>query len=308
MTLIVVGAIVFVVLLLIGLSARIVPQREVKIVERLGRYHNTLDAGFHLIVPLVDRVAYAHSLKEFATDVPPQACITKDNIQVEVDGVLYFQIVDPVKASYGVNDFQFASVQLAQTTMRSEMGKIELDRTFEERELINQQIVSAIDRAAGPWGVKVTRYEIRNIVPPQTIRDAMEKQMRAERTKRALIAESEGERQAQINRAEGEKAEAIARSEGERTKRINEAEGRAAEIERVATATAAGIRSIAEAISAPGGAEAVRLRVAEQYLNEFGKLAQTNNTMIVPANLTDLAGMVSVAGRLLGESKEKGGA
>jgi regulator of protease activity HflC (stomatin/prohibitin superfamily) len=237
-------------------------------------------------------------MKEMVIDVPPQSCITKDNIAVEVDGILYMQIVDPVKASYGVSNYAFASTQLAQTTMRSEIGKIELDRTFEEREKINSEIVTAVDKASLPWGLKVTRHEIKNIVPPASIKDAMEKQMRAEREKRALIAESEGDKQAKINRAEGDKQEAIARSEGEKMKRINEAEGRAQEIERVALATAKGIREIASAINDKGGINAVNLRIAESYLAEFGKLAQKNNAMIIPSNLSDVAGVVASIGRI----------
>jgi regulator of protease activity HflC (stomatin/prohibitin superfamily) len=252
----------------------------------------------------MDKVAYRHSMKEFAVDVPPQACITKDNIQVEVDGVLYFQIIDPVKASYGVNDYGFAAIQLCQTTMRSEVGKIELDKTFEEREKINAAIVNAVDKASDPWGLKVTRYEIKNINPPSSIKDAMEKQMRAEREKRASIAESEGLKQAKINVAEGQKQEAISISEGEKIKRINEAEGQAAEIERIATATAKGIREIALAINEPGGGDAVNLRVAEQYLTEFGKLAKTNNTMIIPENLTDVASILATAGKVFKETNK----
>lgn len=297
-TLIIIGLILLLFIVLIK-TARIVPQKSVFIVERLGKYRATLEAGFHILMPFVDRVAYRHSLKEMAMDVHPQSCITKDNIQVEVDGVLYFQIVDPVKASYGINDYGFASTQLAQTTMRSEIGKIELDRTFEERDKINHEIVNAVDKAALPWGLKVTRYEIKNIVPPPSIKDAMEKQMRAEREKRALIAESEGEKQAKINRAEGDKQEAIARSEGEKMKRINEAEGRAQEIERVAQATAKGIREIANAINEKGGINAVNLRIAEQYLGEFGKLAMKNNTMIIPSNLSDVAGIVASVSKVL---------
>jgi regulator of protease activity HflC (stomatin/prohibitin superfamily) len=267
-------------------------------VERLGKYHATLEAGFHILLPFIDRVADKHSMKEMVIDVPPQSCITKDNIAVEVDGILYMQIVDPVKASYGVSNYAFASTQLAQTTMRSEIGKIELDRTFEEREKINSEIVTAVDKASLPWGLKVTRHEIKNIVPPASIKDAMEKQMRAEREKRALIAESEGDKQAKINRAEGDKQEAIARSEGEKMKRINEAEGRAQEIERVAMATAKGIREIASAINDKGGINAVNLRIAESYLAEFGKLAQKNNAMIIPSNLSDVAGVVASIGRI----------
>jgi regulator of protease activity HflC (stomatin/prohibitin superfamily) len=300
-TFIIIG-LIFLAFILLLKTARVVPQKTVFIVERLGKYSRTLEAGFHILVPFVDRIAHKHSLKEFAMDVPSQACITKDNIQVEVDGILYYQIVDPVKASYGVNDYAFASVQLAQTTMRSEVGKIELDRTFEEREKINGEIVSAVDKAAVPWGMKVTRYEIKNIVPPASIKDAMEKQMRAEREKRALIAESEGDKQAKINRAEGDKQEAIAKSEGEKMKRINEAEGRAAEIERVAMATAKGIREIATAINERGGMDAVNLRIAEQYLGEFGKLAKATNTMILPSNLADVAGVVATVSRVFTES------
>ncbi len=296
-TLVIIGLIFFAFVVLMK-TARVVPQKSVFIVERLGKYRATLEAGFHILMPFVDRVAYRHSLKEMAMDVPPQSCITKDNIQVEVDGILYFQIVDPVKASYGINDHAFASTQLAQTTMRSEIGKIELDRSFEEREKINQEIVSAVDKAALPWGLKVTRYEIKNIVPPPSIKDAMEKQMRAEREKRALIAESEGDKQAKINRAEGDKQEAIAKSEGEKMKRINEAEGRAQEIERVALATAKGIREIANAINEKGGINAVNLRIAEQYLGEFGKLAAKNNTMIIPSNLSDVAGVVASVSKI----------
>lgn len=306
-TLIITGLIILAFFILLR-TARVVPQKSVYIVERLGKYSRSLEAGFHILVPFIDHISYKHSLKEVAIDVPSQGCITKDNIQVEVDGILYFQIVDPVRASYGINNYAFASIQLAQTTMRSEIGKIELDRTFEEREKINAEIVSAVDKAAVPWGLKVTRYEIKNIVPPASIKDAMEKQMRAEREKRALIAESEGDKQAKINRAEGDKQEAIARSEGEKMKRINEAEGRAAEIERVALATARGIREIATAINERGGMDAVNLRIAEQYLGEFGKLAQSTNTMILPSNLADIAGVVAAVSRVFTESsrsKEK---
>ncbi|MBW2706612.1 MAG: paraslipin, partial [Deltaproteobacteria bacterium] len=257
------------------------------------------EAGFHILVPFIERVAYKHSLKEVAVDVPSQSCITRDNIAVEVDGVLYLQVMDPAKASYGIDNFMFASTQLAQTTMRSEIGKLELDRTFEEREAINSAIIQAVDKASDPWGVKITRYEIKNIEPPNSVKDALEKQMRAEREKRAAIAESEGQRQAITNVAEGDKQEAIKKSEGEKLKRINEAEGRALEIELIANATAEGIRKIAESIQAPGGADAVNLRVAEQYIKEFGNLAKKNNTVIIPSNLGDIGGMVaSVTGLL----------
>jgi regulator of protease activity HflC (stomatin/prohibitin superfamily) len=280
-------------------TARIVPQKSAYIVERLGKYSRTLQAGFHILTPFMDRVAYKHSLKEVAVDVPPQTCITRDNIAVEVDGVLYMQVIDPVKASYGIENFLFASTQLSQTTMRSEIGKLELDKTFEERDAINHAIIKAVDKASDPWGVKITRYEIKNIHPPETVREALEKQMRAERTKRATIFESEGVRQAKINVAEGTKQEAIAYSEGEKMKRINEAEGRAKEIELVAIATAQGIRNIAEAIEMPGGSDAVNLRVAEQYISEFGKLAQEGNTLIIPSNLGDIGSMVATATSLI---------
>ena len=276
-------------------TIRIVPQKTASIVERLGKYSKTLEAGFHILIPFLDKVAYKHTLKEQAIDVPPQACITGDNIAVEVDGIIYLQVTDPKKASYGINRYQFASTQLAQTTMRSVIGKLELDKTFEERETINSAIVGAVDKASDPWGVKVTRYEVKNIIPPQSIKDAMEKQMRAVREKRATIAESEGDKQAKINRAEGDKQEMIERSEGEKQKRINEAIGRAEEIERVATATAKGIREIATAINEKGGLNAVNLRVAEQYITEFGKLAKTNNSIIIPSNLSDLTGMIATA-------------
>jgi regulator of protease activity HflC (stomatin/prohibitin superfamily) len=292
------GIAVLVIITLIN-TARIVPQKSACIVERLGKYSRTLNAGFHILMPFLDRVAYKHSLKEVAVDVPPQMCITRDNIAVEVDGVLYLQVIDPVKASYGIENFLFASTQLSQTTMRSEIGKLELDRTFEEREAINHSIIAAVDKASDPWGVKITRYEIKNIHPPETVREALEKQMCAEREKRALIFESEGQRQATINVAEGTKQEAIKNSEGEKMKRINEAEGRAKEIELVAVATAEGIRRIAEAIEQPGGTDAVNLRVAEQYIGEFGKLAKESNTLIIPSNLSEVGGMVAAVTSLI---------
>ncbi len=292
MQVIVIGVIIIFIIITLLKTARVVPQKTVFIIERLGKYTSTLEAGFHLLIPFLDKVAYKHSMKEMVMEVPAQTCITKDNIAVEVDGILYMQIIDPVKASYGVSNYAFASVQLAQTNMRSEIGKIELDRTFEEREKINSQIVEAVDKASEPWGLKVTRHEIKNIVPPPSIKDAMEKQMRAEREKRAVIAESEGERQAKINRADGDRQQAIALSEGQKMKMINEAEGKGQEIERVAKATANGIREIAIAINEKGGEDAVNLRIAEHYLDEFGKLAQKNNTMIIPSNLSDVAGIV----------------
>ena len=284
-------------------TARIVPQNMAYVVERLGKYHCTLKAGLHFLLPFVDRVSYKHSLKEQAIDVPPQQCITKDNIAVDVDGILYLQVMDPAKASYGIGNYLFATTQLAQTTMRSEMGKMDLDRSFEERTNINAAIVEAVDKASDPWGVKVTRYEIKNITPPQSIRDAMEKQMRAEREKRAMIAESEGERQAKINRAEGERQQAIELSEGEKQRRINEAEGHAREIQLVAGAQAAGIRLVAESISAKGGAEAVNMQLAQEYLKEFGNLAKTNNTMIIPTDLANVAGVLKAASSVIKEVK-----
>ena len=291
--------------LLVFLSTiKIVPQRSAYIVERFGKYKGTLMAGFHVIIPFVDKIAYKHILKEQVMDVPAQICITKDNISVEVDGVMYLQIMDAQKASYGIDNYRQAAIQLAQTTMRSIIGKMELDKTFEEREAMNSIIVDAVDRASEPWGVKVTRYEVKNITPPQSIKDAMEKQMRAEREKRANIANSEGDMQARINRAEGEKRELIARSEGEKMKRINEAEGSAAEIEAVAMATAKGIREIAMSINAAGGQDAVNLRIAEQYISEFGKLAQTNNTMIIPSNMADLSSLVATATQVIKKTKE----
>jgi regulator of protease activity HflC (stomatin/prohibitin superfamily) len=294
MTFILVAILVFVAIAFFK-SVRVVPQRTAYVVERLGKYARTLEAGLHVLVPFIDRVAYKHTLKEQAVDVASQTCITKDNISVEVDGILYMQVIDPKNASYGINDYLFASIQLAQTTMRSVVGKLELDRTFEERETINRAIVEAVDKASDPWGVKVTRYEVKNIVPPMSIKEAMEKQMKAEREKRALIAQSEGDRQAKINRAEGDKQQAIAQSEGEKQRRINEAEGRAFEIQRVAQATAAGIREIALSTNEKGGMTAVNLRVAEQYIREFGNLAKVNNSLIIPANVSDVAGVIASA-------------
>ena len=300
----------FVVLFLIVIAitlfktARIVPQKQAWIIERLGKYSQTLNAGFHILLPFVDRVAYKQNLKEIALDVPPQQCVTRDNITVTVDGILYLQVVDPVKASYGIQDYLYACSQLAQTTLRSEVGKLDLDRTFVERTSINSAICAEVDKASDPWGVKVTRYEIKTIEPPKSVKDAMEKQMRAEREKRAAIAESEGERQSRINRADGEKQEAIAKSEGEKARRINEAEGRAAEIRLVAEATATGIREIAQAIDGtPGGRDATNLRLAEQYIGEFGKLAKTANTMILPTDLANIAGFVKAATSVIDRAK-----
>ena len=286
-------AILALVIVTMAKTAQIVPQRSAYVVERLGKYTKTLDAGFHLLIPFVDRIAYKHTLKEEAIDVDRQACVTKDNIQVVVNGVIYLQVVDPKAASYGINDYRYAAMQLAQTTLRSVVGKIDLDKTFEERETINIQVVQTLDEAARPWGVKVMRYEIADIELPATILDALEKQMRAERERRAVVAQSEGERQAKINVSEGQKQETINLSEAEKQRQINEAEGRARQIELIAQATAEGLRQVAEAINTPGGKDAVALRVAEQYVEEFGNLAKTNNTMILPAELTNIGSAVA---------------
>jgi regulator of protease activity HflC (stomatin/prohibitin superfamily) len=296
---------IFLGFILIASMIKIVPQRTAIIVERLGKYRATFVAGFQILIPFIDKVRYRHTLKEQAIDVPSQICITRDNISVEVDGILYLQVLDPQKASYGIDNYRFASIQIAQTTMRSIIGKLELDKTFEERETINVSIVEAVDKASEPWGVKVTRYEVKNIIPPQSIKDAMEKQMRAEREKRAIIAESEGAKQAKINVAEGDKQSLIKNSEGEMQKRINEAAGRASEIEQLANATANGLRAISLAISEKNGLNAVNLRIAEQYLSEFGKLAKTNNTLIIPSSLTDIAGVVATATSVFNETKDK---
>ena len=257
-----------------------------------GAVH-TLDAGFHILIPFLDIVAYRHSMKERAIDIPSQACITKDNIAVTIDGVLYMQVLNAKAASYGIEDYVFATAQLAQTTMRSEIGKIELDKSFEEREKVNNQIVTVLDNAAGVnWGIKVLRYEIKDIEPPVSVKDALEKQMRAERERRAVVAESEGQKEAQINVSEGERQEIINLSEAEKRKQINEAEGKAEEIKLIASATAEGIKNIAEAINEKGGITAVNLRIAEQYIKEFGKLAKEGNTLIIPSTLSDVGAMV----------------
>lgn len=303
-TILLLGIAVFIIIIFFSMI-KIVPQRTAFIVERLGKYRDTLLAGFQLIIPFIDKVSYKHTLKEQAIDVASQTCITKDNIAVEVDGVLYLQVIDPKKASYGIDNYRFASIQIAQTTMRSIIGRMELDKTFEERDHINSNIVAAVDAASDPWGVKVTRYEVKNITPPQSIKDAMEKQMRAERAKRAMIFESEGQKQAKINVADGDKQELIKRSEGEKQKRINEAEGRAAEIEQVAKATAWGIREIAASINERGGKDAVNLRIAEQYLTEFGNLAKENNTMIIPSNMADISSIIATATSVFEQSKQE---
>ena len=293
---------VFVVVVLVK-TAVVVPQRMEFIVERLGKYSKTLGAGFHILVPFLDRVAYNRSLKEVVIDVQSQTCITADNISIAVDGVLYMQVMDSKKSAYGIDNYELAAAQLAQTSLRSVIGKIELDKTFEERDTLNQQIVAAIDAAATNWGVKVLRYEIKDLTPPQTVMQAMEAQMKAVREKRAAIATSEGDRDSRVNRAKGLKEEAIAISEGEMTKQINEARGKAQEIELVAEATAKGVKLIAAALNAEGGAMAANLRVAEQYVKEFGKLAKESNTMLIPTNMGDMAGMVATAMSIVGKTK-----
>lgn len=288
-------------------TATIVPQQQAYVIENLGKYSRTLRAGFHILVPFIERIAYRHSLKEVAIDIPEQVCITKDNVQVGIDGVLYMQILDPERASYGINEYVFAITQLAQTTLRSEIGKIDLDRTFEERALINGNVVREVDLASEAWGVKILRYEIRNINPPPDVIEAMEKQMRAEREKRAVILESEGVRDANINRAEGEKQKVIKESEAKRQQQINEAEGEAAAIEAVAVATAEGLRRVAIAVAGPGGPEAMRLRIAEQYVAQFGQLAKQANTLVVPANLSDVASMIAMATRIVQDGRGSDG-
>ena len=290
----------FLVLIIVAKTAVVVPQQSAFVVERLGRFHGVLNAGFHVLLPFVDVIRYRHSLKETAVDIPAQVCITRDNVQVGVDGVLYLRVLNPERASYGISDYMFAISQLAQTTLRSEVGKIDLDRTFEERTNINTSVVSELDKASEAWGVKVLRYEIKNITPPADILAAMEKQMRAEREKRAVILTSEGTRDAAINTAEGAKQEVIKQSEARKLQQINEAEGEAAAIMSVATATAAGIRSVADAIKVPGGYEAVQLRVAEQYIGQFGELAKKGNTIVLPANVADVGSMIALAMKMVG--------
>jgi regulator of protease activity HflC (stomatin/prohibitin superfamily) len=283
------------VLIVIMKTAVVVPQQSAFVVERLGRFHAVLQAGFHILLPFVDVIRYRHSLKEIAIDIPAQVCITRDNVQVGVDGILYLKVLNPERASYGIVNYTFAITQLAQTTLRSDIGKIDLDRTFEERQNINASVVSELDKATEPWGVKVLRYEIKNITPPHDVLAAMEKQMRAEREKRAVVLTSEGARDAVINAAEGDKQQVIKASEARRQQQINEAEGQASAILAVAKATAEGVRQVAEAIRQPGGIEATQLRVAEQYVQQFGALAQKGNTIVLPANVADVASMVATA-------------
>jgi regulator of protease activity HflC (stomatin/prohibitin superfamily) len=294
------------VLIVIAKTAIVVPQQSAYVVERLGRYSATLGAGFHVLMPFVDTIRYRHSLKEMAVDIPAQVCITRDNVQVGVDGVLYLKVLNPERASYGISDYMFAISQLAQTTLRSEVGKIDLDKSFEERTNINTAVVSELDKATESWGVKVLRYEIKNITPPHDVLAAMEKQMRAEREKRAVILTSEGTRDAAINTAEGAKQEVIKQSEARKQQQINEAEGEAAAIMAVATATAEGIRRVAEAIKLPGGFEAVQLRVAEQYIGEFGELAKSSNTLVLPANVADVGSMIALAMKAVGRETPSG--
>ena len=302
------GFVVFAVLAVIVVvilvkTAVIVPQRMEFIIERLGKFSKTLNAGFHILIPFLDRVAYKRSLKEVVIDVQSQTCITADNISIAVDGVLYMQVIDSKKSAYGIDNYEYAASQLAQTSLRSVIGKIELDKTFEERDSLNQQIVAAIDSAATNWGIKVLRYEIKDLTPPQSVMQAMEAQMKAVREKRAAIATSEGDRDSRVNRAKGLKEEAVAISEGEMIKRINEAKGKAQEIELVAEATAKGVKLIAEALNAEGGEMAANLRVAEQYVKEFGNLAKESNTMLIPSNMGDMAGMVATAMSIIGKTK-----
>lgn len=300
----VVALVVFIIVILVK-TAVVVDQQYEYVIERLGKYRTTLEAGFHILIPFFDKVAYKRSLKEESIDIPAQTCITADNVSMEIDGCLYLQVVNSRLSAYGIDNYHFAVAQLAQTSLRSAIGKISLDNTFEAREILNRQVVEALDEASQNWGVKVLRYEIKDIQPPRSVLEAMEKQMKAEREKRAEIAKSEGERQAMINRAEGERAEAIARSEGEKMRRINEAEGHAQEILKVAEATAEGIRRVAETLNTPGGQDAANLEVAKKYLDQFGKLAKENNTMILPANLADVSSMVATVMSTLEHAKSK---
>ena len=294
-TLVAVVIFAFFLLIVMAKTAVVVPQQNAFIVERLGRFAGVLQAGFHILVPFVDVIRYRHTLKEQSVDIPAQVCITRDNVQVGVDGVLYLKVLNPERASYGISDYMFAISQLAQTTLRSEVGKIDLDRTFEERTNINTSVVSELDKASESWGVKVLRYEIKNITPPADVLAAMEKQMRAEREKRAVILTSEGQRDAAINTAEGDKQQTIKASEAHRQRQINEAQGQAEAILAVATATAEGIRRVAEAIKVDGGHQAVQLRVAEQYVAQFGQLAAGSTNLVLPANVSDIGSMVALA-------------
>ncbi len=302
-TLIVFFALAVLALIILFKTAVVVPQQTAVVVERLGKFAGTLDAGFHILVPFVDIIRYRHTLKEQAIDIPAQVCITRDNVQVGVDGVLYLKVLNPERASYGISNYLFAITQLAQTTLRSEIGKIDLDKTFEERTNINIAVVTELDKATESWGIKVLRYEIKNITPPADVLAAMEKQMRAEREKRAVILQSEGARDANINNAEGEKQQVIKASEARRQQQINEAEGEASAILAVAKATAEGIRQVAAAIETPGGQNAVRLRVAEQYVSQFGELAKGSTNLVLPANVSDVGAMVALAMNVFNQNK-----
>ena len=288
-------------------TVNVVPQQHAWVVERLGKFHAVLGPGLNIVVPFVDRIAYKHVLKEIPLDVPPQVCITRDNTQLQVDGILYFQITDAMRASYGSSNYIAAITQLAQTTLRSVIGKMELDKTFEERDHINTAIVNAIDESAANWGVKVLRYEIKDLTPPKEILHAMQAQITAEREKRALIAASEGRKQEQINIASGEREANIARSEGEKQASINRAEGQATAIVALAQASAEALRQVGAAIREPGGEDAVNLKVAEQYVGAFAQLAKTNNSIIVPANLGDMSGLIATAMQVVKSQQPKGG-
>jgi regulator of protease activity HflC (stomatin/prohibitin superfamily) len=290
-------------ILIIIRGVRIVPQQSAYIVQRLGKFRSALQPGINYVIPFFDTVAYKHTLKEKAFDIPEQVCITRDNVQVTVDGVIFIQVIDPVKASYGIADYTFAITQLAQTMMRSEIGKIDLDKTFEERTTINKAVVSAIDEAAIDWGVKVLRYEIKNISPPESVLLAMEKQMQAEREKRAVILQSEGGKQSAINVAEGQKQKVVLESEGVRQRQINEAAGQAEAIRAVATATADGIKTLAESISVKSGIDAVQLRVAEKLIEQFGNLAKSTNTLILPANFGDMSSLIATMMSVVTQTK-----
>ena len=291
-----------VVVVIIAKTAVVVPQQHAYVIQRLGRYHRTLDAGFHVLLPFFDVIAFRHSMKERALDIPHQICITKDNVQVDIDGVLYLQVLDAERASYGITNYEYAIAQLAQTTLRNAIGKLELDRTFEERSSINAAVVQEIDHAAQPWGVKVYRYELKDINPPKDVLTAMEKQMRAEREKRATILESQAQRDSDINRAEGHKQKVVLESEANKQLQINEAEGHAAAILAIASATAEGIRKVGDALKEPGGSQAMELRIAEQYIQQFGHLAKAGNTFVLPANLADIGSLVVLAKGLIGST------
>jgi regulator of protease activity HflC (stomatin/prohibitin superfamily) len=307
-TMYVVLAIVVLVFIVLMKTAIVVPQQSAYVVETLGRYSRTIQAGFHILVPFVERIAYKHTLKEEALDIPEQICITRDNVQVGVDGVLYLQVLDARSASYGITNYKFAIIQLAQTTLRSEIGKIELDRTFEARATINANVVSELDHASAAWGVKVLRYEIKNITPPKDVLHAMEKQMRAEREKRAVVLTSEGDRDAKVNQAEGEKQRVIKESEANKQQQINEAQGQAEAILAVATATAEGLRRVGEALSGRGGIEAMQLRVAEEYVKQFGKLAdEASSTLVIPATLSDISSMIAMATSVVKQQNKASG-